>query len=213
MARGFDEQEKQWIQHALIEQGKLLFGKYGFQKTSIQELTSNVGIAQGSFYTFFSSKEELYFLILEIEEEKLREQFLDFKGDEREKPKEIFKKILREMVTAIETNPFIRQLFIGNNFKNIVRKLPPKLLETHLFHDAEALLPFIEKWHSLGIELKKEPTIIAGLLRSLFLLTMHRREIGEAVYEETIELFIHLIAEGMIKDDKDVSHNRNKTSM
>ena len=75
MSRGFNEREKQVITNSLIEQGRILFSKLGFQKTSILEITKNVGIAQGTFYKFFNSKEELYFVILEMEEEKIKEQF------------------------------------------------------------------------------------------------------------------------------------------
>src|SRR5690625_5812047 len=76
MARGFNSKEKQAIRLSLIEYGRELFSKLGFQKTSILDITKNVGIAQGTFYKFFSSKEELYFVILEMEEQKLREQFM-----------------------------------------------------------------------------------------------------------------------------------------
>ncbi len=61
MTRSFNDDEKQFIYTALIDQGKELFSQFGFKKTSILEITKRTGIAQGTFYNFFASKEELYF--------------------------------------------------------------------------------------------------------------------------------------------------------
>ncbi|MGB9202198.1 TetR/AcrR family transcriptional regulator, partial [Methanobacterium sp.] len=68
MPKTFTDKEKEIIRKTLISQGKILFSKYGLKKTSITELTNIAGIAQGTFYNFFESKEELYFEILEQEE-------------------------------------------------------------------------------------------------------------------------------------------------
>src|SRR5699024_10075714 len=98
-----------------------------------------------------------------------------------------------------ETNPLIRELYFGSNMKDMLKRLPPELLEKHFKNDSDSLLPLIEKWKMEGILLEENPEIIAGVLRSLFVLTLHQREIG-AVYQETIELFIDLIVDGLIKE-------------
>ncbi|HAM79504.1 TetR/AcrR family transcriptional regulator [Ornithinibacillus bavariensis] len=201
MSRGFNEHEKQVITNSLIEQGRILFSKMGFQKTSIHEITQNVGIAQGTFYKFFSSKEELYFAILEIEEEKIREQFVNLKVSNEDQPKKIIKGILRNFINAIETNPLIRELYFGSNMEEMLKRLSPELLEKHFAKDSDAILALIEKWRALGIQVKEDPAIIAGVLRSLFVLTLHEKEIGEAVYPDTLELLIDLIVDGLIEED------------
>lgn len=200
MSRGFNEHEKQVITNSLIEQGKILFSKLGFQKTSILEITKNVGIAQGTFYKFFNSKEELYFLILELEEDKMREQFINI-GVCREQPKKTIKDMLRKMINTIESNPLIRELYFGSNMEEMLKRLPSELLEKHFTKDSDAFLTLIEKWRSLGINVKEDPAVIAGVFRSLFLLTLHKKEIGEAVYRETLELFINLIVDGLIEEE------------
>src|SRR5690625_1472218 len=193
MSRRFKENEKQFITNSLIEQGKILFSKYGFQKTSIHEITKNVGIAQGTFYNFFHSKEELYFVNLEMEEAKVKAQLTNVDIFKENEPKRAIKRILQQMIDTIETNPLIRELYFGSNMQNMLKKLPPETLEKHFKHDADSLVPVIEKWERAGIILEENPEIIAGVLRSLFLLTLHQKEIGTEVYEETIELFIYLI--------------------
>lgn len=201
MSRGFNEHEKEFIKNALIEQGKILFGKFGFQKTSILEITKSVGIAQGTFYNFFKSKEELYFFILEMEEKEIKEQFASIDIFEKNEPKKEIKSILRNMMQTVETNPLIRDLYFGDNMEILLKKLPPESLEKHFKNDADSLLPLLEKWKSEGIILEVNPEIIAGVLRSLFVLTLHQKEIGEEVYQETMDLFIDLTVDGLFKKE------------
>lgn len=201
MSKRFNEYEKQVITNSLIEQGRILFSKFGFQKTSILEITKNVGIAQGTFYNFFNSKEELYFVILEMEEEKIKEQFIGVDILKENQPNKAIKSILRQMIKTIETNPLIRELYFGSNMENMLRKLSPEVLEKHFNNDVISLLPLIEKWKSEGIILEENPQIIAGVLRSLFLLTLHKKEIGVEVYQKTMDLFINLTVDGLIKEE------------
>lgn len=202
MARGFNSKEKQAIRLSLIEYGRELFSKFGFQKTSILDITKNVGIAQGTFYKFFSSKEELYFVILEMEEQKFKEQFVAVDIFKENDPRQSIKNIIQQIIQRIEKNSLIRELFIGSTMENIVNNLPPELLEKHYQNDSFAILPLLEKLKKEGFVVEKEPEIIASMLRSVFLLTLHKKEIGESVFDETMEALIDLIIDGLIREEE-----------
>ncbi len=202
MTRSFNDDEKQFIYTALIDQGKELFSQFGFKKTSILEITKRTGIAQGTFYNFFASKEELYFVILEQEEKKLKEQLAQIEIFEEEQPKEVIKHILKKMIQMIEKNPLIRDLYFGSSMEKLTRKLSPDLLEEHFQKDSKSLLFFIQKLEAAGFVVEQESEVIAGVLRSLFILTLHQKEIGTKVYPQTIELFIDVIVDGIIKEER-----------
>jgi len=76
MARGFTDREREIIRNDLVATGRELFGTFGLKKTSIEDLTKAVGIAQGSFYTFFNSKEELYLEVMDREGEAIKQKLL-----------------------------------------------------------------------------------------------------------------------------------------
>lgn len=202
MARGFNEEERQIIYKSLIAQGRDFFEKSGFQKTSIFEITKKVGIAQGTFYKFFDSKEELYFKILEIEEKKFKKKLIKLDITQTEQPKEVVKETLKEMIRTIENNPLIRELYFGNTMEKLIRKLSPELLEEHFQSDSDSLLILVEKLKGAGFIINQDPDIIAGLFRSLFLLTLHEKEIGPDTYDGTIELLIDLIIDGLLKKER-----------
>ncbi|NJM06002.1 TetR/AcrR family transcriptional regulator [Candidatus Gracilibacteria bacterium] len=63
----FSDNERIHIRAALINTAGRLFVQQGLKKTSLEELTAAVGIAKSSFYSFFTSKEELYLELLMLE--------------------------------------------------------------------------------------------------------------------------------------------------
>lgn len=64
MARSFTEQEKENIRRNLLEACKQSWTRYGYKKTSVDELCTQAGISKGAFYLFFSSKEALFCEVL-----------------------------------------------------------------------------------------------------------------------------------------------------
>jgi len=57
MPKVFSEQKRNEIKTQMLEVGLQMIKKYGMKKMSIEEITRAVGIAQGTFYNFFPSKE------------------------------------------------------------------------------------------------------------------------------------------------------------
>lgn len=59
MAKAFSEEDKEQIKIRIMETALDLFHDKGTKSLSIQELTKRVGIAQGSFYSFWKDKDAL----------------------------------------------------------------------------------------------------------------------------------------------------------
>ncbi len=54
-----------------------IFGKYGFQKTTMDEIARTAHKAKGSIYYYFSSKEELFLAVVSGEMNELKEALLE----------------------------------------------------------------------------------------------------------------------------------------
>ncbi|WP_435790229.1 TetR/AcrR family transcriptional regulator [Clostridium sp.] len=59
MAR-IGKEEKERIRNKIIEVSKRNFVEYGYDKTSINTIAKAVGIANGTIFNYFESKEEIY---------------------------------------------------------------------------------------------------------------------------------------------------------
>ncbi len=200
MPRPFSEEEKKQIRLKLLEEGKKLFIRFGLKKTGVTELTNAAGISQGAFYLFFNSKEELYFAILELEEQAVREKFLRWFSEEETLTLARFKDFLRLAVKAFEENPLLRRLWLEREIDDLLRRLPPELMEKHTLNDTAVLEPLIKNWQDAGYMVKGSPEVITGVIRTLFLLPLHYREIGEDLFPEVLEMYIDFIAGGLIRE-------------
>lgn len=65
MGKAFSDEERKLIRGRIKEESFKLFRINGIRKTSISEITKNVGISQGGFYTFYKNKEEVFYDITE----------------------------------------------------------------------------------------------------------------------------------------------------
>ncbi|MGB9980027.1 TetR/AcrR family transcriptional regulator [Methanobacterium sp.] len=199
MPKTFTEKEKKLIKNILIQEGRELFSKYGLRKTSITELTKAAGIAQGTFYNFFDSKEELYFEIIELEQFK-SEQFLENIVKSSHSSKESLRKIIKGIFELFEINPIIHRLYESRDYELMVRKLPPEKLENHNKDDAVRVLNFIMDMQQGNELIDARPEVIAGLLRAITMLYFHQDEIGRDIYPEVINLLAEIVADGLVKE-------------
>ncbi|KRE96450.1 TetR family transcriptional regulator [Paenibacillus sp. Soil766] len=197
MPKKFNEHEKAHIHQKLLEVAKRSFETFGLKKTNVEDLTKACGIAQGSFYLFFKSKEELFYDLLQKEEQSIREKLLNSIASENIISQQGIRLFLLDSYRLMSESPLIRQMYLEGEFEQLVRKLPPDLLENNFTDDQEALMPVVRRWQHAGILRAARPELIVSMLRALILLSLHKKEIGEAIYTDTIELLVDVLAEGM----------------
>jgi AcrR family transcriptional regulator len=201
MPKTFTEKEKKIIRKTLIGKGRELFSNYGLKKTSITELTNAAGIAQGTFYNFFDSKEELYFEILEHEESESA-KFLENILQTSHSAKETIQKIIKCTFDLFERNQFIRRIFNTQDYELMLRKLTNKKLENHQKKDAFRVVNTIMRMQKKDELIDTPPEVIAGLLRGIAVLSFHQEEIGIDIYPEVVDLLADIVAEGLVKEVK-----------
>lgn len=200
MASKFSQQEREYIYNQLLKSGRELFGNHGLSKTTISELTNQVGIAQGTFYHFFESKEALYFEIVEQEESYIREKLLNKVLLKGKLTKETFRDFLQQALQFLDESPILKQLFDQTTMNQLMRKLPYEKLEGNQKGDIDFLVPYIEKWQAAGIMNQLSPDIIVSIIRSLIILSLQKELIGESNYKPTMDHLVQFISDGLIND-------------
>lgn len=73
----FTKEEKEILMKKFYEQGYLLLKEYGFKKLKVCTIASAVGIATGTFYNFFKSKDEYLLWLIKCRKEDAMGQFLN----------------------------------------------------------------------------------------------------------------------------------------
>lgn len=190
----FDDRERERIREALIETGRERFARYGLRKTTIADLTEPTGIATGTFYRFFDSKEELFWTVLEGEREDALARY-EAAVEAADGPREEIVALLTAICEEIETNPLTRAVLADGEIDRLIRGMSDeKLAEGHR-RSVEHLLPYVESWQAAGVAPEEDPEVLAGVLRAVAFVTLHRDELGPA-YPAIREALIERVAAG-----------------
>ena len=104
----------------IIDKAWELFIKNGYEETKVEDITRELGISKGSFYTYFATKDELLYEILE----KIKKKIINVLGaiDISQEPDKVLEDYVRvKMNSAVQ--------LLNNMRLNIVEKnvLNPKL--------------------------------------------------------------------------------------
>ncbi|HLV10260.1 MAG TPA: TetR/AcrR family transcriptional regulator [Halanaerobiales bacterium] len=199
MPRHFSDEEKKIIKKDLLEKGEIFFIKKGLKKATIAELTGKLGIAKGSFYNFFKSKEELYYEIFQLEAEKLRKEIKGSLLDNEKEAVELLKEVMMIIFKTSENNLFLNRVFTTDELSLVFQKLGAEKTRAHRDLSSKLFLSLIIKWQQEGELIEEEPEVILGIIRSIIFVGLHRQEIGDDVFSGVMEHLIKFTAEGLIR--------------
>jgi AcrR family transcriptional regulator len=116
----------------ILQVAQKRFGLYGFEKTSMKEISSDLGMSKGSLYYYFPDKEHLYKAIVEKEQKEFLDE-LDKKINRIDDPKEMLREYVevrfKYFKSLLNLSRFSAEEFAG--FKPIVKE------SLKLFKDSE----------------------------------------------------------------------------
>ncbi len=198
MPKSYSENERIQIIKSLQEETKKLLSQFGVKKTSVDEIVRRVNIPKGTFYLFYESKELLLFDVITEEQDAIQAELLDTVGKYNGTiTKEQFSEIIFTLYKST-TNSFLYALVTNGEMEILMRKLPQEAVEKHIKQDDT----YIKKLFSLMPQAgEKNINTFSGALRSIFLMAMHKKEIGEAVFNDTIKLLIDGLTEMLFKEE------------
>ncbi len=195
MPKGFTDQEKIDIDKALRMEGKQLFETQGFRKTSVQDITEAVGIAKGSFYLFYGSKEELFLTILEHIESHMHGQIANQLMEASLPMADRMKQMWRTQFQVMAKEPILRQTLEPGLMERIWRKISKEKQADNIQKDVD----FVDQLKQLAppgsLMAKMAPETLAGLFRSLVFLQLHEAEIGQEAYPQVLDFHIEAMVD------------------
>lgn len=196
MSPSFTSEERKRIRVSLLETGYALFTTQGLKKTSLEELTAPARIHKTSFYSFFGSKEELYLELLLEEGPNVQARLKDLLV-----PGPVCSESLVRLLTAVfdelEDNPLVRRLITHpQELEAVACRVRPEDVAAK----TAALLPledFVRQAQSQGCMVDAPVEVIVGVIRAITMTTLHRRDIGENIYDHVVELLIRSVSRGL----------------
>ncbi len=181
----FSEQEKKIIKNKLLKEGERLFTAYGIKKVSIDELVQATGIAKGSFYSFYPSKEHLFMeIVIAMQNRMWMEMDCFLQAHSDLPPRELMKQTFIWMIEQFERYPLMRT--VDNETTNyLFRKLPKEVVEAHTRDDGDELLKLQKHGVHFTCDIPTAAKIIQIVALGFFNLT-HEDEITRTTVMNTI---------------------------
>lgn len=198
MATAFTAEEKEVIRKKLHKVAKECLQRYGVKKTTVDQMAAMTDISKGSFYNFYSSKEMLFFAVLE-----------EYQIDVMDRLTEQL-----DMEAKIDTNRLVQLLydfyqdfrysFMYTIFKNhemelLVRKLPREVIANHHLIDDRMVKKIVSR---INIRENVSLEIVSALFRTIAMTILHIEEIGEKQFDTTLKLVIQGVVEQVTKEDR-----------
>lgn len=186
--RGLTETEKQQQKALLLNHGEKLIFRYGISKVSVDDIVKEAGVAKGTFYNFFSSKDDfLYELIFQIHEAGFAEihQILEeiSKAPSSEKRTQIKQFFLR-----LYKSP--QQKFFLDEHDEIQRFLARYSKETLAKLEAMENANYLQLFSKLGIKSGKKPEIVQNFVHIIYFGGAHKDVLVTDYVDETIEMML-----------------------
>ncbi|HPS89658.1 MAG TPA: TetR/AcrR family transcriptional regulator [Methanosarcina vacuolata] len=202
--RSFTDEEREIIKRKIIDRGKDCFARYGIKKTSIEDLTKDLGIAKSSFYSFFSSKEDLFLQIFKEEREALKDNLLENSFLKyRTEPDKAVRAYLHYLLNIVNNHPVWKKVFIEKEYVELTLFLSSEEKIRNIHRENVAMiLPFFEEWADAGLLIDKNARILAETTCAVFSLTRFRNEIGDEDFPKIMDFFIDLLTENIVKKDE-----------
>ena len=182
----FTEYETEQLRKALLKETRHCAVTLGMKKTSVDQLTKAVGIAKGSFYKFYESKEMLFFAVLEgihselygVADQALSET-ASLPTSER-----VAKVILAVCKRLSDTGDMI---FIENDAKLLLQRLPEEVKKVHYHDDETHIRQLLEKYDLVP---KCGTSLAVATVFGLILTVSHKEQIGE-LYPQVLETLVN----------------------
>ncbi len=197
----FSDAKRERIRETLHKTGRELFARYGLDKTTIAELTEPAGIATGTFYQFYDSKEALYIEILEAYSEDLIPRLLDNSFEAHDDPEAAIAAFLEEIMDEAESNPLLNQIITENLYDRIRAQYSAQHSDEEVAEERERsieyFLPYIEEWYDEGRVSGSDPETIAHTIRAAAMFPYNKELIIDDRYSEIREMYIDTVAAGM----------------
>lgn len=191
MPKIFSEEDYTTIRNKLLETGLEKLKSKSYKSISLDEVTAQVGIAKGTFYRFFDSKEGYFYEIMHYIKENNRLELKNLLEDENLTKEKVFNCLVHRYCEEKTVYDF----FTPDEIKIIIRKLPKgdELNDSADF--AKQLLRHINK------ENKVNSKIVVNICNILGMTAINKNILHKKEYKATVKLLVKTLTDYIFEEE------------
>lgn len=179
--------------------GKELFSLKGYKDTNVADITKMAGMATGTFYNYYSSKDKLFMDIFLEENVKLKKRIMesiDMEGD----PAVIIMETITKNLEGMSEDPILRQWYNREAFGRIEQSYREENGLEHVDFLYDSFIELVRQWQA---QRKMRGDIDAEMIMAIFAalinIDTHKEEIGLKYFPEVQEHLTGFVMKGLMK--------------
>lgn len=190
------------IKETIYLNGKEIFSKKGFKDTKVSEITAKAGIATGTFYNYYKSKDSLFMQIF-LQENQILKKKIIHSVNMKENPRIVLQHLMTLNTQGMIENPILREWYNHEVFQKIEQNYRKEQGGEKMDFLYQEFLEIIEHWQKTNQIRSDIPVdMIMALFEALFVVDTHKEEIGVHFFPKIIEILGNFIMDGLIGRDK-----------
>lgn len=186
----------------ILKSGRELFSSKGFKDTSVSEITKMAGIATGTFYLYFTSKESLFMDLFLEENIKLKKAILEM-VDPNRPPLIVIQELMQQNVEGITSNPILREWYNKDVFARIEEKYREENGLEHVDFLYQSYVEIVKKWQVEGkLRDDIDSEMIMAIFAAVIIIDTHKEEIGLQFFPKIQDYMMEFIMNGLTPHSK-----------
>lgn len=182
--------------------GKELFSSKGFKETNVSDITKSAGIGTGTFYNYYSSKEELFMNIFMEENEKLKKSILKSINPDQD-PLSLVKEIMLLNLQGMNSNPILKEWYNKDVFDKIEQNFRMEKGLERLDFMYNHFTEIIKKWQAGGkMRSDIDSGTIMGIFTAIVTVETHKEEIGLQHFPQVLDYLTEFTIRGLTNTGK-----------
>jgi AcrR family transcriptional regulator len=182
----------------ILRCGRELFSAKGFKDTNVAEITKMAGMATGTFYNYYTSKDQL-FMEIHIEENiKLKKSMIETVNLDAD-PLSVVKEMVAKNLQGMNENPILREWFNRDVFQRIEQCYREANGLEYVDFLYDFFIEVVKKWQSEGkMRNDLSPEMIMAIFGAIINVETHKEEVGFQYFPQVLDFLTDFTMKGLM---------------
>jgi AcrR family transcriptional regulator len=186
----------------ILKCGRELFISKGFKDTNVVEITKMAGIATGTFYNYYPSKEKLFMEIYLEENRKLKMNIMETINLEAD-PINVMKELMLLNFKGMSSNPILKEWYNRDVFNKIEQSFREENGLDYVDFLYDSFIEIVKKWQIEGkVRNDIDAEMIMAIFSALVNVETHKEEVGIKYFPHVLEYMAEFIMKGLMDCSK-----------
>ncbi len=181
----------------ILKNARELFYAHGFKDTNVSAITKKTGIAAGTFYLYYPSKDKLFMDIYLEENAKLKRSIME-KIDLDGEPLKVMQEMMYLNFKGMSENPILREWYNRDVFSKIEQNYREENGLDNVNFMYDTFLKVVKKWQEDGkMRNDIDAEMIMAIFSALVNIDLHKEDIGLKYFPEVLEYMAEFTMKGL----------------